>query len=95
MDDRALDRMVDLGFATLPVRGALSAGVMEIAAHAWDLRQALGSAHELAPELAEFSLAFAHEALPPERVSGDLVINAHIMDGDTVIVRVSRTPRTS
>ncbi|MCT2594765.1 TIGR03086 family protein [Streptomyces sp. N2-109] len=67
LDDNALDRMVNLGFATMPLRGALSAIVMEISAHTWDLHQALGGGHELDPELAVFSLAYARETLPPGR----------------------------
>lgn len=67
LDDGTLERVVDLGFAKMPLRGALGAIVMEIAAHTWDLREALGAAPELAPEPAEFSLAYARDLLPPER----------------------------
>lgn len=67
LDDDALKRVVDLGFAKVPLRGALSAIVMEIAAHTWDLREALGASPELAPEPAEFSLDYARELLPPQR----------------------------
>ncbi|WP_055701847.1 MULTISPECIES: TIGR03086 family metal-binding protein [Streptomyces] len=70
LDDDALERMVDPGFAAMPLHGALSAVVMEIAAHTWDLREALGAKPELDPETAEFSLAFAHRALRPERRGG-------------------------
>ncbi|MEV5983126.1 TIGR03086 family metal-binding protein [Streptomyces sp. NPDC052114] len=70
LDDEALERTVDPGFAAMPLHGALSAVIMEIAAHTWDLRRALDAKPDLAPEPAEFSLAFARRALPPERRGG-------------------------
>ncbi|MEU7576643.1 TIGR03086 family metal-binding protein [Streptomyces sp. NPDC041068] len=70
LDDPALEHVVDLGFAKMPLRGTLSAVVMEIAAHSWDLRTALDSAIELAPDVAEFSLAFARQAIAQDRRGG-------------------------
>ncbi|MCZ1006706.1 TIGR03086 family metal-binding protein [Streptomyces lydicus] len=67
LTDGALDGIVDLGFAKMPMRAALGAIVMEIATHTWDLREALGASPELDQELAEFSLAYAQDALPPAR----------------------------
>ncbi|MFK0296738.1 TIGR03086 family metal-binding protein [Streptomyces sp. NPDC090442] len=67
LTDGALDQVVDLGFAKMPMRAALGAIIMELAAHTWDLREALGASPELAPEVADFSLTFARETLPPER----------------------------
>lgn len=69
LTDGALDNIVDLGFAKMPMHAALSAIVMEIATHTWDLREALGTSPELDQELAEFSLAYAHDTLPPARRS--------------------------
>lgn len=40
--------------------------------HGWDLATATGQRTELDPELAEFALAFAHRALPPERRGGEV-----------------------
>lgn len=67
LSEEALERKVDLGFATMSMRDALGAIVMELAAHTWDLREALGRPAELAPEPAEFALSYAHRTLPPER----------------------------
>ncbi|MER7989420.1 TIGR03086 family metal-binding protein [Streptomyces noursei] len=67
LTDGALDHVVDLGFAKMPMRAALGAITMELAAHTWDLREALGASPELAPEVADFSLTYARETLPPER----------------------------
>ncbi|GAU66841.1 hypothetical protein SSP35_03_04890 [Streptomyces sp. NBRC 110611] len=67
LTDGALDHLVDLGFAKMPMRAALGAIVMELAAHAWDLREALGDSPELDSAVADYALAYAREMLPPER----------------------------
>jgi uncharacterized protein (TIGR03086 family) len=56
----------------VPGRAALAGYVQEIVMHGWDLARATGQQTELAPELAEFALAFAHRALPPEPRGGEL-----------------------
>lgn len=48
----------------IPGRAALSAYVMEIVAHTWDLSEAIGRPLALDPEPAEFALAAARQALP-------------------------------
>lgn len=51
-------------------REALSAYVMEIVAHTWDLSEGVGRPLGLDPELAEFSLAAARESLPDDSREG-------------------------
>lgn len=48
----------------IPGQDALSAYVMEIVAHSWDLSERLGRPLALDPELAEYSLATARGVLP-------------------------------
>ncbi|MFF4603985.1 TIGR03086 family metal-binding protein [Streptomyces sp. NPDC001339] len=73
LTDGGLDHVVDLGFAKMPMRAALGAITMELAAHTWDLCEALGyspesmGARELDPEVGGFALAYAQETLPAER----------------------------
>ncbi|BCM69627.1 MULTISPECIES: TIGR03086 family metal-binding protein [unclassified Streptomyces] len=62
-DDR-MTATVRVPWGEIPGRAALSAYVMEIVAHTWDLSEAVGRPVPLDAELAEFSLAAAHEALP-------------------------------
>ncbi|KAB1143666.1 TIGR03086 family protein [Streptomyces luteolifulvus] len=62
-DDR-MATTVHVPWGEVSGRNALSAYVMEIVAHTWDLSEALGRPLELDPELAEFSLAAARHALP-------------------------------
>jgi uncharacterized protein (TIGR03086 family) len=65
-DEAKLDRMVRVPWGEVPGRGALSGYVQEVLTHGWDLSKATGQPTELAPDLAEFALAFAHRALPPD-----------------------------
>ncbi|MFE1880643.1 TIGR03086 family metal-binding protein [Streptomyces diastatochromogenes] len=62
-DDR-MTSPVRVPWGEIPGRAALSAYVMEIVTHTWDLSEAVGRPLPLDPELAEFSLAAAHDALP-------------------------------
>ncbi|WP_225823029.1 TIGR03086 family metal-binding protein [Streptomyces naphthomycinicus] len=62
--DERLASTVRVPWGEMPGRVALSAFVMEIVAHTWDLSEAVGRPLPLDPELAEFSLATARRALP-------------------------------
>lgn len=62
--DERMVTPVRVPWGEIPGREALSADVMEIVAHTWDLSEGIGRPLELAPELAEFSFAVAREALP-------------------------------
>ncbi|MEU6668796.1 TIGR03086 family metal-binding protein [Streptomyces sp. NPDC046727] len=62
--DERMASTVRVPWGEIPGRAALSAYVMEIVTHSWDLSEAVGRPLPLDPELAEFSLAAAHEALP-------------------------------
>jgi uncharacterized protein (TIGR03086 family) len=65
-DDVKLDELVAVPWGKVPGRAALAGYIQEILVHGWDLATATGPPVELDPELAEFALAFAHRALPPE-----------------------------
>ncbi|CAL9294671.1 TIGR03086 family metal-binding protein [Streptomyces sp. SudanB182_2057] len=62
--DERMASTVTVPWGEVPGRVALSAFVMEIVAHTWDLSEAIGRPVALDPELAEFSLATARQALP-------------------------------
>ncbi|MDN3262068.1 TIGR03086 family metal-binding protein [Streptomyces sp. CSDS2] len=62
--DERMASSVTVPWGKIPGRAALSAFVMETVAHTWDLSEAIGRPFALDPELAEFSLATAREALP-------------------------------
>ncbi|WP_372408556.1 TIGR03086 family metal-binding protein [Streptomyces luteireticuli] len=67
-DDTKLDMPLTMPWGAMPGRAYLFSGcVLEMAAHAWDLSQALGSPFPLDQELAECALEWAHRALPAER----------------------------
>ncbi|MFF8729601.1 TIGR03086 family metal-binding protein [Streptomyces sp. NPDC015171] len=68
-DDR-LAWTVRLPWGEIPGHAALSAWVMETVAHTWDLSEAIGRPLPLDPELAEFALATARQALPDEPREG-------------------------
>jgi uncharacterized protein (TIGR03086 family) len=70
VDDARLDAMVSVPWGQVPGRAALAGYVQEVVMHGWDLATATGQQTELDPELAEFALAFAHQALPPEPRGG-------------------------
>jgi uncharacterized protein (TIGR03086 family) len=65
-DDAKLDELVAVPWGKVPGRGALAGYIQEVVVHGWDLASATGQPVEGDPELAEFALAFAHRALPPE-----------------------------
>lgn len=71
-DDARLDAIVSVPWGQVPGRAALAGYVQEAVMHGWDLATATGQRTELDPELAEFALAFAHRALPPERRGGEV-----------------------
>ncbi|MDX3134638.1 TIGR03086 family metal-binding protein, partial [Streptomyces europaeiscabiei] len=62
--DERMAAPVRVPWGEIPGRDALSAYVMEIVAHTWDLSEGLGRPVALDPELAEYSLAAARVALP-------------------------------
>ncbi|MEU2439859.1 TIGR03086 family metal-binding protein [Streptomyces rubradiris] len=62
--DERLASSVRVPWGEIPGRAALSGFLMEIVAHTWDLTEAIGRPFALDPELAEFSLAVARQALP-------------------------------
>ncbi|MEU1185261.1 TIGR03086 family metal-binding protein [Streptomyces sp. NPDC005820] len=62
--DARMAEPVRVPWGEIPGRDALSAYVMEIVAHTWDLSESLGRPRALDPELAAYALAAAHEALP-------------------------------
>ncbi|MEU7048891.1 TIGR03086 family metal-binding protein [Streptomyces eurythermus] len=62
--DERMASSVTVPWGEISGRAALSAYVMETVTHTWDLSEAIGRPLELDPELAEFSLAVAREALP-------------------------------
>ncbi|MGW1603706.1 TIGR03086 family metal-binding protein [Streptomyces eurythermus] len=62
--DERMASSVTVPWGEISGRAALSAYVMEIVTHTWDLSEAIGRPLALDPELAEFSLATAREALP-------------------------------
>lgn len=62
--DERMTTPVRVPWGNIPGRDALSAYVMEIVAHTWDLSEGLGRPLALDPELARFSLAAARVALP-------------------------------
>ncbi len=66
-DDAALDRTVEMPWGAMPGRAALSAYVMEVATHSWDVAHALDTPPQLDPAIAEFALDTAHRALPADR----------------------------
>jgi uncharacterized protein (TIGR03086 family) len=72
-DDARLDATVRVPWGEVPGREALPGYVQEVLVHGWDLARATGQPTELDPELAEFALAFAHRALPPDRRGGPAV----------------------
>jgi uncharacterized protein (TIGR03086 family) len=72
-DDAKLDTPVLVPWGEVPGRAAVTGYVMEVLTHGWDLAKATGQPAELDPELAEFALAFAHRALPPEPRGGDAI----------------------
>jgi uncharacterized protein (TIGR03086 family) len=65
-DDATLDALATVPWGQVPGRAALAGYVQEVVMHGWDLATATGQQTELDPELAEFALVFAHQALPPE-----------------------------
>ena len=65
-DDARLDELALVPWGKVPGRAALTGYIQEVLVHGWDLATATGQPVELDPELAEFALAFAHRALPPE-----------------------------
>jgi uncharacterized protein (TIGR03086 family) len=69
-DDARLDAPVRVPWGEVPGRGALAGYVQEVVTHGWDLAKATGQPTELDPEPAEFALAFARRALPPEPRGG-------------------------
>lgn len=70
-DDAKLDPQVEVPWGVFPGRVALSAYVMEVATHTWDAARTLGAATaQLDPELAEFALQVARQALPAEAERG-------------------------
>jgi uncharacterized protein (TIGR03086 family) len=71
-DDARLDAAVSVPWGQVPGRAALAGYVQEVVMHGWDLATATGQQTELDPELAEFALAFAHRALPPEPRGGEI-----------------------
>jgi uncharacterized protein (TIGR03086 family) len=62
--DERMASSVTVPWGEISGRAALSAYVMETVTHTWDLSEAIGRPLALDPELAEFSLAVAREALP-------------------------------
>ncbi|MFF5474149.1 TIGR03086 family metal-binding protein [Streptomyces achromogenes] len=62
--DGRMASSVTVPWGEIPGRAALSAYVMEIVAHTWDLSEATGRPLALDPDLAEFALATARQALP-------------------------------
>lgn len=62
--DERMAEPVRVPWGEVPGRDALSAYVMEIVAHTWDLSEGLGRPLALDPELAEHSLTAARAALP-------------------------------
>ncbi|MCI3273262.1 TIGR03086 family metal-binding protein [Streptomyces cylindrosporus] len=62
--DERMTAPVRVPWGEVPGAAALSGYVMELVTHTWDLSDALGHPLELAPELAEFALATAHQVLP-------------------------------
>ncbi|MGI5458144.1 TIGR03086 family metal-binding protein [Streptomyces sp. CA-249302] len=62
--DERMVEAVKVPWGEAPGRVALSAYVMELVVHTWDLSEALGHPVELDPELAEFSLTMARQVLP-------------------------------
>ncbi|WP_326808050.1 TIGR03086 family metal-binding protein [Streptomyces sp. NBC_01775] len=65
-DDEKLDALVTVPWGRMPGRIVLAGSVMETVAHSWDLAEAIGWEDPLDPELGEFALAAAHQALPAE-----------------------------
>ncbi|MFC9925264.1 TIGR03086 family metal-binding protein [Streptomyces sp. NPDC127190] len=65
--DERMTSSVRVPWGEMPGHAALSGYVMEIVTHTWDLSEALGHPLELDPELAEFALAAARQALPDSR----------------------------
>ncbi|WDM15358.1 TIGR03086 family protein [Streptomyces lavenduligriseus] len=62
--DERMASSVTVPWGEISGRAALSAYVMETVTHTWDLSEAIARPLALDPELAEFSLAVAREALP-------------------------------
>jgi uncharacterized protein (TIGR03086 family) len=69
-DDRTLDRMVTLPWATLPGRAVLDAYTHEFTVHSWDLAHATDRLAELDPDLAAQALDAFPKFAPPEARSG-------------------------
>jgi uncharacterized protein (TIGR03086 family) len=67
--DARMDAPVTAPWGTTPGRIALTGYIMETATHTWDLARALGldTDKALDQDVAGFVLAFARQALPPER----------------------------
>ncbi|RLL68703.1 TIGR03086 family metal-binding protein [Streptomyces sp. Z26] len=68
-DDALLDAPFTLPWGDVPGRVALSGCLLDTVTHCWDLARALGgdAVRELDQELAEYTLAFAGDAVPAER----------------------------
>jgi uncharacterized protein (TIGR03086 family) len=66
----ALEKVVSVGFGTVPGAVALQLRVTELLVHGWDVAQATGQRLAAPPDVAEQVLAFTHTALrqvPPDR----------------------------
>lgn len=69
-DDKALDHLVTLPWATLPGRVVLDAYTHEFTVHSWDLAHATDRVAELDPDLAALALDAFPKFAPPEERSG-------------------------
>lgn len=65
-DDAQLDALVTVPWGHVPGHVAMAGSVLETVTHTWDLTHAINWEGELDPELAEFALAVARQAVPAE-----------------------------
>jgi uncharacterized protein (TIGR03086 family) len=75
-DDAILTEDVVMPWVTMPGAGIANMYAMELAVHAWDLAAAIGVTADLDPALAEATLPFALEMLPPDYRGGEVPFEA-------------------
>lgn len=94
----ALDRTYELPFATMPGGIAISANLLEVVVHGWDIGQATGEAVEIPASLAGPILAFAERAIGDEQrgaAFGTPVLagGPSASPGDRLVAFLGRTDR--
>jgi uncharacterized protein (TIGR03086 family) len=94
-DPAALDRTYELRFGTMPGPIMVSANVLEVVVHGWDIGQATGDAADIPDALATPILAFARAALSDAQRGNDFAADLGVGDtpSEQLVAFLGRKPR--